>query len=142
MMDAVHMSALGRRFDRQAIGRGASVAAMGALPVQLIARLVVDEDRRSGWASVLTLAILVALVLGAGVAAWHQQRNAPLSHAVVTSASVFIALQFVFSIVKLIQGDPIAWGRILVSLGLSLVAGICGGLLGSTLQRRGVEPRR
>lgn len=130
------------RFDRHAILAGASVAALIALPVQVIARIAVDENERSGWSILLTLLILGGLVLGAGVAAWHQQRGTPLSHGVVTSAGVFIALQLVFSIVKVIQGDSIAWGRIVASLGLSLVAGVCGGMLGSMLLRRGVEPRR
>lgn len=115
---------------------------MIALPVQIIARIVVDEDERSGWSSLLTLVIVAALVLGAGVAAWHQRCNTPLSHGVITSSGVFITLQVVFSIIKVLQGDPIAWGRIVVSLGLSLVAGVSGGLLGSMLLRRGLEPRR
>lgn len=130
------------RFDFRALLAGASVAALIALPVQIIARLAVDENERSGWSVLLTLVILGALVLGAGVAAWHQQRGTPLSHGAVTAAGVFVALQCIFSVVKLVQGDSIAWGRIVVSLGLSLVAGICGGMLGSMLLRRGVEPRR
>ena len=142
MLDAVQVGTPSGRFDIVAIRRGASVAAMFAVPIQVIARISVDEDRRSGWTSVITLAILAALVLGAGIAAWHQQRSTPLSHGVVTAAAVFIVLQVIFSIVKVIQGDPIAWGRITVSLGLSLLAGVCGGLLGSTLLRRGLEPTR
>jgi hypothetical protein len=130
------------KLDLQAISRGASVAAMIALPVQIIARVAVDEDDRSGWSALLTVVILAGLVLGAGVAAWHQRCRTPLSHGVITASTVFIALQLVFSIIKLIQGDTIAWGRIVVSLGLSLVAGVCGGMLGSMLLRRGLEPRR
>ena len=133
---------LSERFDLRAIWNGASTAAMIAVPVQVIARLVVDENDRSGWSVLLTLLILFGLVLGSGVAAWHQRRNTPLSHGVVTASGVFVAIQVVFSVVKLIQGDSISWGRIVVSLGLSLVAGIFGGLLGSSLLRRGVEPRR
>ena len=133
---------LSERFDLRAIWNGASTAAMIAVPVQVIARLVVDENDRSGWSVLLTLLILFGLVLGSGVAAWHQRRNTPLSHGVVTASGVFVVIQVIFSIVKLIQGDSISWGRIVVSLGLSLVAGICGGLLGSSLLRRGVEPRR
>jgi hypothetical protein len=133
---------LSERFDLRAVWNGASTAAMIAVPVQVIARLVVDENDRSGWSVVLTLLILFGLVLGSGVAAWHQRRNTPLSHGVVTASGVFIMVQVIFSVMKLIQGDSIAWGRIVVSLGLSLVAGICGGMLGSSLLRRGVEPRR
>lgn len=142
MVNAVRVGVTSERFDLVAIRRGAGVAAMFAVPIQVIARIAVDEDRRSGWTSVITLAILAALVLGSGVAAWHQQRNTPLSHGVLTAAAVYIVLQVVFSIVKVLQGDAIAWGRIIVSLGLSLVAGVCGGLLGSTLLRRGMEPQR
>jgi hypothetical protein len=130
------------RFDRRALLSGASVAAFIALPVQVLARIAVDENERSGWSAFLTMLILGGLVLGAGVAAWHQRLNTPLSHGVVASSGVFVVLQFVFSIVNVIQGDSIAWGRIIVSLGLSMVAGVCGGLLGSMLLRRGLEPRR
>ncbi|CAB4704113.1 unannotated protein [freshwater metagenome] len=133
---------ISERFDLRALWNGATTAAMIAVPVQVIARLAVDEDRQSGWSVLLTLLILGALVLGAGVAAWHQQRSTPLSHGVLTSSGVFITVQIVFSVIKVIQGDSISWGRIVVSLGLSLVAGICGGMLGSIMLRRGTVPRR
>lgn len=130
------------RFDVRAVLDGAAVAAMIAVPVQIIARLIVDEDEGSGWSAVLTLIILAALVLGAGVAAWRQDRETPLSHGIVTATGVFVAIQVVFSIVKVVQGDDIHWGRIVTSFGLSMVAGVIGGMLGQSLIRRGLRPTR
>lgn len=119
-----------------------SVAAFLAVPIQIVARLAVDEDRRSGWSALVTVLILGALILGSGVAAWRQTVDTPLSHGVVTAATTFLAIQAVFTIIKAIQGSHIFWGRIVVSLGFSLVAGVIGGYLGSSLIRRGVQSQR
>lgn len=135
-------SASAGRFDTRAVLDGAAVAAMIAVPVQIVARIVVDEDRSSGWSVLLTLVILAALVLGAGVAAWRQDRETPLSHGLVTAAGVFLAVQVVFTALKLVQGDSVHWGRIITSFGLSMVAGVIGGVLGQSLTRRGLRPTR
>ena len=130
------------RFDRRALLDGISVAAFLAVPIQIVARLAVDENRRSGWSALVTVLILGALILGAGVAAWRQTVGTPLSHGVVTAAITFITIQAVFTVIKAIEGSRIYWGRIVVSLGMSLVAGVIGGFLGSSLIRRGVLPHR
>jgi hypothetical protein len=130
------------RFDRRALLDGASVAAFFAVPIQVVARLTVNENTRSGWAAVVSLLIMMALVLGAGVAAWHQRRGTPLSHGLVCATGVFVVIQAVFTLVKLLQGHSVSWGRIVASLGLSMVAGIIGGFCGASLLRRGVQPQR
>jgi uncharacterized membrane protein YfcA len=130
------------RWDPLAIRQGASVAAMFVVPCTLIARLAFDQDQSSGWAAVLALGSFLGFVLGAGVAAWRQQRDLPLTHALVTVIVVFAAIQFVFSMVRLLLGDPIRWGRIAVSLTLAITGALFGGYLGGFLQRKGVEPYR
>lgn len=127
-------------FDRRAILDGAAVAAMIAVPVQVIGQLALDEEERSGWAAVLALVIIGGLILGAGVAAWRQDRQTPLSHGIVTATGVFVAIQTVLVVLNAVQGDTIRWGRILTSFTLSMVAGVLGGLLGSSLLRRGLTP--
>jgi hypothetical protein len=130
------------RFDRRALWDGISVAAFLAVPIQIVARLAVDENKRSGWTALVTVLILGALILGAGVAAWRQTTGTPLSHGIVTAAGTFLVVQAVFTLIKAIQGSHIFWGRIVISLGFSLVAGVIGGFLGSALIRRGVQSQR
>jgi len=127
-------------FDRRAILDGAAVAAMISVPVQFVAQLALDEEERSGWAAVLALVIIGGLILGAGVAAWRQDRQTPLSHGIVTATGVFLSIQAILTVLNIIQGDPVRWGRIATSFALSMVAGILGGLLGSSLLRRGLSP--
>jgi hypothetical protein len=130
------------RWDPVAIKQGAITCLAFAVPFTLIARIVLDENDASGWAAVLGLASFVGFVVGGGVSAWIQRCGTPLSHGVVTSAGVFIVAQFAFSVVRLLRGDGVNLGRILVSLTLTVGAGLVGGFLGSYLQRQGVRPSR
>lgn len=133
---------LNERWDVEAIKQGASVAVTFAVPLTLIARFAVDGDEGSEWAGLLAFGAFVGFVLGAGVAAWRQQRGTPLSHGIVTALGVFIAVQIVFVMIRLLQGEVIRWGRISVSSALTALAGVIGGFLGSFLQRRGPTPYR
>ena len=130
------------QIDTRAVLDGGSVAAMIAVPVQIIARIAVDDNKQSGSTVLVTMVILGALVLGAGVAAWRQQRRTPLTHGIITAVGVYVSIQVVFTTLKALQGDPIRWGRIITSFTLSLVAGILGGMLGSILLRQGVRSQR
>ena len=75
--------------------------------------------------------MLAGLVLGAGVAAWRQDRGLPLTHGVVTAVGVFVVVQAIGVVIRLLSGDGISWSRVASSLLLSLMAGMVGGLLGS-----------
>ena len=130
------------RWDGQAIREGASVAVLFAVPFTIIARLAFDDNDESGWASVLALASFLGFVLGAGVAAWRQRRGAPLSHGVVTAVGVFVVVQILFAVIRVAGGNSLNVGKIIVSLSLTALAGLLGGLLGSFLQRQGMAPRR
>ena len=130
------------RWDGQAIREGASVAVLFAVPFTIIARLAFDDNDKSGWASVLGLASFLGFVLGAGVAAWRQQRGAPLSHGVMTAIGVFVVVQIIFAVVRLAGGNSLNVGKIIVSFSLTALAGLIGGLLGGFLQRQGMAPRR
>lgn len=129
-------------WDTTAIREGASVAILFAVPFTLVARFAFDENDASGWAAVLALASFLGFVLGAGVAAWRQQCGTPLSHGVLTAVGVFVAVQLVFAAIRLLAGDSVNLGRILVSLVLAALAGLLGGFLGSFMQRQGMAPRR
>jgi len=113
-----------------------------AVPFTLIARFAFDDGDASGWAAVLALASFFGFVLGGGVAAWRQERGTPLSHGVVTAVGVFVTVQAVFALIRLLAGNSVNLGRILVSLVLTALAGLIGGFLGSFMQRQGMRPRR
>lgn len=131
------------RWDTEALRAGAGVAVLLSVPPTLVARFLVDDpDQGSGWAPLLLLVAVTGFLLGGGVAAWRQRAGTPLSHGVAVAAGVFVVVQAVFLVVRASTGGDIQLGRVLVSFSFATVAGLVGGLLGSFLQRSGVEPRR
>jgi hypothetical protein len=129
--------------DWRAIRSGASVALVFAVPLSIAARAVADsaDEGGSGLAVLLSFGAVIGFLLGAGVAAWHQQRGTPLSHGIVTAGGTYLVAQSVFVAVKLLRGDEVAWSGVLFNLTVTLMAGILGGFLGSFLQQQGVSPR-
>jgi hypothetical protein len=81
-------------------------------------------------------------VLGAGVAAWRQDRRTPLSHGIVTSAGTFVVVQAIFVVINLIRGADVNWFNIVFTLTITVFAGALGGLLAISLQKRGLEPKK
>ena len=125
------------RWDIPAIRAGASVALVFAVPLSIAARLVSG----SGWAVLLSFAAALGFLLGAAVAAWHQQKRTPLSHGLVTAISTYSAAQAVFIILKLIRGGDIAWSGVMFNLAITMTMGVFGGFLGSSMQQRGAYPQ-
>ena len=134
--------ALTDQLDRQALYEGASVAAMIAVPAAVLGRILSNRRNELGWLWILVVIVLVGLVLGAGVAAWRQEKGLPLTHGIVTAVGVFVVVQAVGVLVQLVAGDSVNWSRIASSLLLSLMAGTVGGVLGSVLLSHGAPPRR
>ena len=127
--------------DLGALRDGVGVAALTAVPFGIVARLVVTDDRPRGWVGLLGVLVLLGLLLGAGVAAWRQDRGTPLTHGIVTAVGVFLVVQVIGTLRRAVAGDPIHWARISSGLVLSLVTGVIGGFLGSFVQRSGVRSR-
>ncbi len=125
------------RWDRAAIRAGASVALVFAVPFSIAARLV------SGSSAAILLVFLAAtgFLLGAAVAAWHQQRGTPLSHAIVTAAGAYAIPQSIFVVVKLARGGDVTWSGVILNLLVAVSVGAIGGILGSSLQARGMYPQ-
>lgn len=131
-----------RSIDREALRAGASVTLLFAVPPTLVARFVLDnKDDTSGWAPLLSLIAVLGFVLGSGVAAWRQQAQRPMAHAVLAGAGVFVAAQAVFLAVRIATSGDVRVMRILTSFSLALVASVIGGLLGNFLQKNGIRPR-
>lgn len=125
------------RWDVAAIRAGASVALVFAVPFSIAARIFSD----SGLAVILSLCAAIGFLLGAAVAAWHQQRRTPLSHAIVTAALSYIIPQTVFIIIKLARGGEVRWLGVFFNLTVTLTVGVIGGFLGSTMQKNGAVPK-
>jgi hypothetical protein len=126
--------------DWIALRAGGSVALVFAVPFSIAARIVADDNKHSGLASLLSLAAVVGFVLGAGVAAWVQRLQLPLKHGIICAVGTYTAAQAVFIIIRAIRGNEIRWLAALFNLTAVAVAGLIGGGLGSALQRRGFFP--
>ena len=127
--------------DRAALRQGASVALVFAVPFSIGARIAADGSDDSPWALLLSLAALLGFTLGAGIAAWVQERGLPLLHGMVCAAGTYLAAQAVFVVVKLLRGGSVSWLGVFFNLTAVLFAGLVGGGLGSILRRRGLVPR-
>lgn len=125
------------RWDIAALRAGASVSLVFAVPFSVAARIFSD----SGLAVVLSLCAAMGFLLGAAVAAWHQQRRTPLSHAIVTAALSYIIPQIIFIIVKLARGGEVRWLGVFFNLTVTLTVGVIGGFIGSIMQKNGVVPK-
>ena len=136
------MANLTERWDFSAIKQGASVIGTIAVPLAVIGRLAFDEGKSSSLASLLAMVTLAMFVIGAGVAAWQQTRGTPLSHGLVTAVGMFIVVQAIFAVIRVLGGHSLNFGRIMVSLTLTALAGLIGGFLGSFLQSRGIRASR
>lgn len=130
------------RLDLAALRAGASVALVFAVPFSVLARWLADRsgDDPSPAAAWLSLLAVVGFVLGAGVAAWVQDRRLPYVHGIVCAAGTYLVAQAVFVTVKLVRGGSVSWLGVLFNLTAVVFAGLVGGTLGNALQRRGVTP--
>ncbi|MGA0877848.1 MAG: hypothetical protein ACO3SP_01885 [Ilumatobacteraceae bacterium] len=125
------------RWDVAAIRAGGSVALVFAVPLSIVARSVSG----SGVAVLLSLGAALGFLLGASVAAWHQDRGTPLSHGLVTASGTYLLAQAVFVVVKVLRSGDVNWSGVLFNLAITMTMGVFGGFLGSSLQRRGVHPQ-
>jgi hypothetical protein len=122
----------GIELDRGAVLRGMLVAAVIAVPFALLGLGVTDENNLgwAGWISVI--GVLFGLVLGAFAAAREQRVGAPLTNAIVAAVGIYLVVQAIGIIKRVIADEDLHWGKYASSLLLSIVAGTLGGLLAST----------
>ncbi len=132
------MSESAGRFDIEAIRDGMGVCLLLAVPLTLIAAFL--DSPNSGLNALFFFGAMFGFVLGAGCAAWIQNRGTPLSHGIITTMIAYLGAQAVFVSIRLIGGDTVNWFGVLFTLSLVMLAGVFGGLLGSVLQARGVVP--
>ena len=131
-----------KNLDKQALRAGASVALVFAVPFSVAARWVADSDGGSeALAAWLSLAALTGFVLGAGVAAWVQQRRLPLMHGIICAVGTYVVAQAVFIVIRLVMGRDVRWFAAIFNLTAVMVAGAMGGGLGAMMHKRGLRPQ-
>jgi hypothetical protein len=130
----------GVELDRQAIVRGMVVAAVIAIPFALIG-LGAADDTELGWAGwISVIGVLFGLGLGAFAAAREQRVGAPLTNAIVTAVAVYLVVQALGILKRVVTDEDLHWSKYLSSLLLSIVAGTVGGLLASARNGARREP--
>jgi len=134
----MNASAPTSRWDLEAVRAGIGVCLILAIPLTLIAAFL-DSDS-SGANAFFFFGAMFGFVLGAGCAAWLQRRGTPMSHGIVTAIVAYLGAQVVFVSFRLLRGDSVDWFGVFFTLSLVMLAGLFGGLLGSSLQARGVVP--
>jgi len=125
-------------WDRAAIRAGIGVCLLLAIPLTLIAAVVDSES--TGLNAFFFFGAMFGFVVGAGCAAWVQQKGTPLSHGVTTALVAYVAAQGSFLVIRLLRDQSINWFGVFFTLSLVIVAGVLGGLLASRLQARGITP--
>lgn len=130
------MSAL----DRRALGQGASVALLFAVPFSIGASLLNAHDDKSPWVGVLWLGALAGFTLGAAIAAWAQTTGYPMVHGMFAAGGTYLAAQGVFTIIRLARGASVSWLGLFFTFTTVMLAGVIGGAIGSALRKRGIVP--
>jgi peptidoglycan/LPS O-acetylase OafA/YrhL len=130
---------MSRRWDLAALRAGGAVALVFAVPFSIAATWAAgrDDNALALW---LSVGAVGGFVLGAGCAAWVQQRDLPLSHGLMTAIGTYALAQTVFIIIKLLRDSEVSWFAALFNLSVVAGAGLIGGVLGKRLRDRGFRP--
>ncbi len=128
------------QLDWQAIRAGALVSLLFAVPFSAAGTWLTRSHGRHPAAPWLALGAAVGFVLGAGVAAWVQQRGLPLMHGLICAIGTYVIAQAVFIAIRLLTGREVRWFAAVFNLTVVAAAGLIGGGLGSALQKRGFAP--
>jgi predicted amidohydrolase len=123
--------------DTAALRSGFGICVVFAVPFQVLAQLV---GRSSGWSLPLRLLSLAGFLLGAGVAAWAQQRELPLAHGLVTAIVSFAVVQTAFVVARAIAGHDTRIGAAFANLAPVFGVGLLGGYLGMAMRHTGMVP--
>jgi len=101
-------------WDRAAIRAGIGVCLLLAIPLTLIAAVVDSES--TGLNAFFFFGAMFGFVVGAGCAAWVQQKGTPLSHGVTTALVAYVAAQGSFLVIRLLRDQSINWFGVFFTL--------------------------
>jgi putative membrane protein (TIGR04086 family) len=115
--------------DRSAVFRAMIVSAVITVPFAILGTAASD-DSSLGWASWLAVVgVLLGLVIGGFVAARDQRVGAPLTNGIVAAVGVYVVVQGIGILKRVVVDEQLNWARYVSSLLLSIVAGTVGALL-------------
>jgi putative membrane protein (TIGR04086 family) len=128
-----------RQLDRFAVVQGVLTALMVVVPALALNAYLTRDGRESSLSFVLMLASFAGWILGAGVAAWVQQRRTPYTHGLVAALVAWAVPQLILIVLDL-DDDGTNWLSVAAFATFVAFAGLLGGVLGNRLQSRGVLP--
>jgi putative membrane protein (TIGR04086 family) len=128
-----------RQLDRFALVQGILTALMVVVPALALNAFLTRDDRDSVLSFPLFIAAFLGWVLGAGVAAWVQQRDTPYTHGIVAAVAAWAVPQLVLIVIDL-DDDGTNWLSVATFATFVVFAGLMGGVLGNRLRSRGVMP--
>jgi predicted permease len=115
--------------DPRAVGAGAVLAIVIALPAALVGEAAADgEDDPSGLVLLCFVVVLLAFVAGGWLAA-RRAVDAPFSNGAVAALAGFALIQLGGVVANLVAGDPVRGASIAFSALLATASGLVGALL-------------
>jgi hypothetical protein len=112
-----------------AIGAGAVLAVVIALPAALVGEAAVDGDEDpSGFVLLCFVVVLLAFVAGGWLAA-RRAAGAPYSNGAVAALAGFAVIQLGGVIVNLVEDEPVRGASIAFSALLATASGLVGALV-------------
>ena len=123
--------------DPRAVGAGAVLAIVIALPAALVGEAAADgEDDPSGLVLLCFVVVLLAFVAGGWLAA-RRAPEAPFSNGAVAALVGFAVIQLGGVVANLVQDDPVRGASIAFSALLATASGLVGALVAT---RRPAQP--
>ena len=123
--------------DARAVGAGAVLAIVIALPAALVGEAAADgEDDPSALVLLTFVVVLLGFVAGGWLAA-RRAPDAPFSNGAVAALAAFTVIQLGGVIANVIQDDPVHGASIAFSALLAIASGLVGAIVAT---RRSAPP--
>ena len=117
----------------RAIGAGALVALLLAVPTALISQALDSADQLGDESSlpfIFAAVIIVALGIGGATAA-ARRPDAPMTHGILAALVAYGIVQGLGVIRRLVAGEDISWTALLFTASAAATAGLIGALVAS-----------
>ena len=128
------MRARSSLLEPRAVGAGAVLAVVIALPAALVGEAAADgDDDPSGLVLLCFVVVLLAFTAGGWLAA-RRAADAPFSNGAVAALAAFAVIQLGGGVGNLVQDDPVEGASIAFSALLATASGLVGAII-ATRQR-------